>query len=83
MSTNQSDYLVVFEEGARRSHICRIYGNALCREHGDAQANAHLISAAPDLLSALKVMVENGGIGPTSMFDYASWAIAKAEGKTK
>lgn len=43
--------------------------------------DAHLIAAAPDLLAALEVLVENGGIGPRGMFDDASWAIAKAKGE--
>ena len=43
-------------------------------------ANANLISAAPDLLKALKVIVEAGGIGPEGMFEDAREAIAKAEG---
>lgn len=46
-----------------------------------ALANARLIAAAPDLLEALTVLVENGGIGPESMFDDARAAIAKATGE--
>ena len=42
--------------------------------------DAHLISAAPELLEALKVLVENGGIGPEQMFHDARAAIAKATG---
>ena len=45
-----------------------------------AAANARLIAAAPDLLAALKVIVEVGGIGPDDMFDDARDAIARAEG---
>lgn len=45
-----------------------------------AELNPNLIAAAPDLLEALKVIVENGGIGPESMFHDARAAIAKAEG---
>ena len=37
-------------------------------------------NAAPDLLAALKVIVEVGGIGPDDMFDDARDAIARAEG---
>ena len=48
--------------------------------YGEIDANARLIAAAPDLLEALKVIVENGGIGPESMFHDARAAIAKAEG---
>jgi hypothetical protein len=42
-------------------------------------ANARLIAAAPDLLDALRVLVECGGIGPEEMFHDARAAIAKAE----
>lgn len=45
-----------------------------------SRANARLIAAAPDLLAALKVLVDNGGIGPEQMFRDARAAIAKAEG---
>ena len=43
------------------------------------KADARLIAAAPDLLEALKVFVDNGGIGSEDMFDDARAAIAKAE----
>lgn len=44
----------------------------------EQEANARLIAAAPELLEALKVLVENGGIGSEDMFDDARAAIAKA-----
>lgn len=44
------------------------------------EANARLISSAPELLAALQVLVENGGIGPESMFHDARAAIDKATG---
>ena len=46
----------------------------------EARANARLIAAAPELLEALKVLVENGGIGPEQMFNDARAAIVKATG---
>ena len=45
-------------------------------------ANARLIATAPELLEALKVLVENGGIGPEQMFHDARAAIAKATGES-
>lgn len=47
----------------------------------EIKANAALIAAAPDMYEALKVLVENGGIGPESMFDDARAALAKAGGQ--
>lgn len=44
-------------------------------------ANIHLIAAAPDLLDALQVLVDNGGIGPEDMFRNARAALAKAKGE--
>ena len=53
------------------------------REFEQRKADKLLIAAAPDLLEALKVLVENNGIGPESMFHDARAAIAKATGQTK
>lgn len=53
-------------------------GAPLGRE--ERAANAALLAAAPELLAALEVLVENGGIGPEDMFDNARAAIAKAKG---
>lgn len=39
-----------------------------------------LQKAAPELLAALQTLVENGGIGPESMFHDARYAIKKATG---
>ena len=47
---------------------------------GVSLGNLNLMLAAPDLLEALKVLVENGGIGPEQMFHDARTAIAKANG---
>lgn len=44
------------------------------------QADARLIAAAPELLDALKVMLENGA-DYTATRDQARAAIAKAEGR--
>lgn len=54
-----------------------------CRE--EAEANAHLIAAAPDLLAALQTLVEQAerhdAVG--LYWDQARAAIAKAEGSAK
>lgn len=50
------------------------------RHRAEAEANARLIAAAPDLLEALKAVVAVAGRG-TVEFDRARAAIAKAEGK--
>jgi len=47
--------------------------------HGSAEADAHLIAAAPELLSALHIMLEDGD--STDRLQ-ALAAIAKAEGST-
>ena len=48
----------------------------------NSEANAQLIAAAPDLLEALKMMLEGGLEGPTSQaIETALATIAKAEGR--
>lgn len=52
-------------------------------QHDEADANARLIAAAPDLLEALKEIVGNGnatGRSPQIMVNIARVAILKAEG---
>ena len=48
------------------------------RSTDEEKANAHLIAAAPDMLAALKQIMEEGITGPSC--DAARAAIAKAEG---
>lgn len=50
----------------------------------DAAANAHLISACPDLLAACEEMLTQIGKYDTGLLDAAEWmlaAVAKARGK--
>lgn len=56
--------------------IAKMTGGEIQRDH----ANARLIAAAPELLEALKDLVNNG-IG-TEAVKHARAAIAKAEGAT-
>lgn len=61
-----------------RDQIAKVWS----MRNGEGNANARLIAAAPELLASLQVLVENGGIGPESMFDDAREAIFKATGET-
>jgi len=58
-------------------------GRSVCNittGHDQSEANAHLISAAPDLLAALKAVIAIADRA-TVEFDRARAAIAKAEGR--
>ena len=58
--------------------VCRVW----MLRSGQGVANARLIAAAPDLLEALKMMLEGGLEGPTPQaIETALAAIAKAEGR--
>lgn len=87
MSTNQRDFIISHSDGELRSHIARLFGNALCREHGDIAANARLIAAAPALLAALDDIVSRLGRNSTAMANYGDLvaagrkAIASARGE--
>ena len=70
-----------------------IYGVAeIDQRHPEAETNAALISAAPDLLSALESMQTGKGCFDTCRWEYsgrhhaicieATYAIAKAKGET-
>lgn len=61
------------------------FGTCVCEvmetpRDGSAEANAHLISAAPELLAALKAVISVAD-RQTTEFDLARAAIAKAEGR--
>ena len=94
LSTQQQDYLITHSSEDLRSHVCRLFDNALCYEHGATEANAHLIAAAPDLLAALNAIVVNAGYESgealpqlrelnvsLSCLDAARAALAKARGE--
>jgi CelD/BcsL family acetyltransferase involved in cellulose biosynthesis len=48
---------LTYSDGMLRSHVADLFTAALCEEHGNLEANARLIAAAPDLLSALSAIV--------------------------
>lgn len=59
MSTQQQDYLITYSDGdGLRSHIARLFDNALCTEHGTTLDNAKLIAAAPEMLDALRAIAD-------------------------
>jgi hypothetical protein len=60
-----------------------VYSDA--EEHGDAEADARLIAAAPELLEQLEYIVNNiSGDCPIGIdLSWAQAAIAKAKGETK
>ena len=84
MSTQHTPGPWATRESATHVTVTNARGDAVF--HDDKRipgvmADARLIAAAPELLEALKVLVENGGIGPEQMFHDARAAIAKATGE--
>lgn len=69
----------------RGNFICGIYGGRSTEPVGpdEADANARLIAAAPDLLAALEYIVARNGTdwSPETARDLATKAIAKAKGE--
>ena len=65
--------------------ICQIGGNSLCTDDPvEAEANAHLIAAAPELLAALKEYHAANRLHhdeDARLYDLSEAAIAKAEGR--
>jgi hypothetical protein len=56
------------------------HGDGFCMERDEMLANAHLISAAPELLEALEAVVRLAG-RDTDVFNDARDAIRKAKGQ--
>ena len=54
---SESGFVVVHSDGVNRSHVARLFDSTLCEEHGSIEANARLISHAPELLGALVRLV--------------------------
>ena len=48
-----ADFVIVHSDGEIRSHIARLNWSTLAEEHGSIEANARLISCAPEMLEAL------------------------------
>jgi hypothetical protein len=89
---SESDFVIVHSDGENRSHVAKLFDSTLCEEHGSISANARLIAAAPDLLNALKALMQRStkdaehyapdGNEPIWAFiSDASDAIAKADGR--
>ena len=73
---------IVYSDGELRSHVADLHSMSLCEEHGSLRANASLIAAAPDLLSALQRIESSLEHEPEIYADILSVArnaIAKAE----
>lgn len=80
------------ESGRSRHSVCRHEGNMDGEKHvcvadclgddmGQAYANAMLISAAPDMLAALKLVLQHGRVDDSeSRMNMVAAAINKAEG---
>ncbi len=67
-----------------RSHVADLFTAALCKEHGNLEANARLIASAPDLLSALQRIesaLEHDPELYSDILSVARGAIAKAKGE--
>lgn len=81
---------IVYSDGELRSHVADLHSMSLCEEHGSLRANASLIAAAPDLLSALQQTynaiawdIPGGNLSDEeeeALLDTIRAAIAKAEG---
>ena len=78
-----SKYPVIF--AGRNKHVARVITDGLSED--EQEANCRLIAAAPELLGALKAVLEHASLDPNHLHkfspDYqrAQAAIAKAEGK--
>lgn len=87
LSTLKRDFIITHSDENLRSHICRIFDASLCPEHGESQANARLIAAAPELLEALeKARDELRGLPHSLGYEFThlqeiNSAIAKAKGE--
>ena len=66
-------------EGLEHGAVCDVYG---IQDGSEASANARLIAAAPDLLDALKTIIEDidSEFGTDCDYNKARAAIAKATG---
>jgi len=76
---------VIHRDDEKYSVICRMYDAMLCKGHGGTAAdNARLIAAAPDLLEACKITLENlRPLYPSNhlCIKKLTSVIAKAEGR--
>lgn len=97
--TLSSAYRIKYGEDSRRERVCEVdtrdYDDRIetddfgVETSADAEANAHLIAAAPELLAACQALMETHhgyhlGAGPCicHAHEAAKAAIAKAEGRS-
>jgi hypothetical protein len=69
---------LTYSDGMLRSHVADLFTAALCEEHGNLEANARLIAAAPDLLDAVQAIVDAFGDQDSLLIDQCKAALAKA-----
>ncbi len=75
------DWDIIVSRDSDRSTIARLFASTISAGHGgSAEANARLIAAAPDLLTALKTLVNTPEVRHEDM-QAAHAAIKKAEGQ--
>lgn len=65
-------------EGTEHGAVCEVYG---IKDGTEANANARLIAAAPEMLEALRVAEES--VGDLKALEIVRAAIAKATGEQK
>ena len=53
---NNEKFTIIHQDEENKSHVAVLDNAPLCEEHGESEANARLIAAAPELLAALEAL---------------------------